>query len=97
MRRNSPLILMSMIILLIVIGVLLLYIFRQSPASDTVTTDTGVPATLTVAPDSQLSQFSEPVGTPIRLIYIVSVLVVFVSAILMLFGMLLKALIKDSE
>jgi hypothetical protein len=89
MRRNSLLVLMSMIVLLIVIGVLLLHIFLQAHVSNTVAKDTAVPATPPLPPEQQMTPLSEPVGIPMRLVYIVSILVVFVSAVLILFRMLL--------
>jgi hypothetical protein len=95
MRRNSLLILMSMIVLSIVIGVLLFSIFLQPSASDMEATV--IPATLPASPDQQIALSSEVVGMPIRFVYIVSILVVFVSAMLILFGMLLKTLIKDTQ
>lgn len=88
MRRNSPLVLLSMIVLLVVIMGLLFYIFVRSSANDAVVTGTIVPATLPVPPAQQAAPLSEPVGTPMRLVYILSVLVVFVSAVLLLFRML---------
>ena len=97
MRRNSVLILVSMIVLLIVIGVLLFSIFLRSSTSGTVATGTGIPATLPVPPDQQIALSSEPEGMPMRLVYIVSVLIVFVSAVLVLFRMLVKALIRDTK
>ncbi|MBN2394680.1 MAG: hypothetical protein JXR84_28370 [Anaerolineae bacterium] len=93
MRRNSLLILLSMIALLIVIAVLLIYVVTRSPVSDTV-----VPSTAeSVSPEQQLALSSEPVGMPMRSVYIVSVLVVFVSAVLILFRMLLGIPGKNEE
>jgi len=86
-----------MIVLLIVIGVLLFYIFLRSSTGGTVATDTVIPATLPAPPDQQIALSSEPEGMPMRLVYIVSILAVFVSAVLTLVGMLLKALIKDTQ
>lgn len=97
MRRNSLLILLSMIVLLVVIGVLLFFILSQSLTRDRVATDTAAPATLPVPPDQQNALSSEPDGTPIRLVYIVSILIVFVSAVLLLFRMLLNSVIKDRQ
>lgn len=98
MRRNSLLVLMSMIVLLIVIGVLLFSIFlRSSTSSDTVATGTVTPATLPAPPEQQMAPLSEPIGTPMRLVYIVSILVVFVSAVLVLFRMLFGISGKDQE
>lgn len=97
MRRTSLPILLSMIVLLIVMGIVLFHIFSRSSGSETVTPGTIVPATVSVPPEQQVLPVSEPVGTPMRLVYIVSVLVVFVSAVLVLFRMVLKALIKDSQ
>lgn len=97
MRRNSWLVLLSMLVLLIVIGVLLFHIFASSSTRGTVTTATAVPATLPAPADQQIALSSEPVSMPMRLVFIVSILVVFVSAVLILFGMLLKALIKDRQ
>ncbi len=97
MRRTSLPILLSMIVLLIVIGIVLFYIFSRSSVNETVTTGTVVPATVPVPPEQQMLPTSEPVGMPMRLVYIVSILVVFVSAVLILFRMLLKAFIKDKQ
>lgn len=97
MRRNSLLILMSMILLLIAMAVLLFYIFLRSSGSDTGAAGTAIPATLPAPPGQQMAPLSEPVGTPMRLVYILSILVVFVSAVLVLFRMLLNALIKDRK
>ncbi len=97
MRRTSLLVLLSMIVLAIVIAVVLFDIFSRSSVSETVAPGTVVPATLPVPPAQTMLPTSEPVGTPMRLVYIVSVLVVFVSAVLVLFRMVLKALIKDAE
>jgi hypothetical protein len=97
MRRNSLLVLLSMIVLLIVIAVLLYYIFMRSSASDTVATSTAVSATLPISPEQQIAPLSEPVGIPMRLVYIVSILVVFVSAVLILFRMLLGIPGKNEE
>jgi hypothetical protein len=96
MRRNSLLILLSMIVLLVVIAVLLFYIFGRSSAS-TVPTGTVVPATLPVPPGKQVVPLSEPVGMLTRFVYIVSVLIVFVSAVLILFRMLLGISGKHKE
>ncbi len=97
MRRNSLLMLMSMIVLLIVTGVLLFYIFLRSATSDAGATGTVIPATLPAPPDQQIALSSESTGMPMRFVYIVSILVVFVSAVLLGFGILLKALIKDRQ
>jgi len=78
-----------MLMLLVVIAGLLFYIIVRSSTGDTVATGTVVPATLPVPPEQQTALPSEPVGTPIRLVYIVSILIVFVSAVLILFRMLL--------
>jgi len=97
MRRNSSLILMSMIVLLIVTAVLLFYIFWWSTTSGTVATGTAIPATLPVPSAQQTAPSSEPVDMPMRFVYIISLLVVFVSAVLVLFRMLMRALIKDMK
>jgi len=97
MRRGSLLILMSMIVLLIVIGVLLFFTFLRSSESDTGVTGTVIPATLPAPPDQQTTLSSEPAGRPMRLVYIVSILIVFVSAVLVLFRMLLNVWIKDAQ
>jgi hypothetical protein len=97
MRRNSLLILTSMIVLLIVIAVLLFYILSRLPVSETGVTSTVIPATATDLPEQQILSPSGPVDMPMRFVYIVSLMVVFVSAVLVLFGMLLKALIKDTK
>ena len=89
MRRNSLLILLSMLILLIVTAGLLFFIVLRSSTRDAVTPGTVVPATLPVPPEQQMAPLSGPVGMPVRLVYIVSILVVFVSAALILFRMLL--------
>ena len=95
MRRNSLLILLSMIVLLVAIAALLVYTFMRSPVSDT--TSTVVSETLPVVPEQQLALSSEPVGMPVRFVYIVSILVVFVSAVLVLFRMLLGISGKNEE
>lgn len=97
MRRNSLFILICMIVLLAVIGVLLFYIFAQPSTSDMGATGMAVPTTLPASPDQQVALSSEVFGMPMRFMYIVSILVVFVSAILILFGLLLKTLIKDTQ
>jgi len=97
MRRGSLLILISMIMLVLVIGVLLFSIFSQSLTRDRAVTGTAAPATLPAPPDQQNALSSEPAGTPIRFVYIVSILIVFVSAVLLLFRMLLNSLIKDRQ
>ena len=97
MRRTSLLILLSMIVLLIVMAVVLFYILSRSSVSETVAPGTVVPAAPPLPPEPQMTPSSEPDGMPMRLVYIVSVLVVFVSAVLVLFRMVLKALIKDMQ
>mgnify|MGYP000957251686 CR=1 FL=1 len=97
MRRNSLLVLLSMIVLLIMIGVVLYYIVALPATRHTVSIATAVPATLPALVDQQVAPSSEPVGVSLRFVYIVSILVVFVSAVLLLFRMLLKALIKDRQ
>ncbi|MGC9395024.1 MAG: hypothetical protein ACP5J4_09215 [Anaerolineae bacterium] len=89
MRRNSLHILLSMLMLLVVITGLLCYIFLRSSTDDTVATGTVVPATLPVSPEQQNTLLSEPTSMPVRLVYIISILVVFVSAVLILLRMLL--------
>ena len=90
MRRNSVLILLGMIVLLIVIAALLSYTLVRSPANDTIATGTGVPV-------QQAVPLSEPDGIPMRLVYIVSVLIVFVSAALVLLRLLLGLPGKDKK
>ena len=97
MRRNSLLILLSMIVLLVVIAVLLIYVFKRSPVNDAIATSTAVLDTLPVSPEQQITLLSEPVGMPMRFVYIVSILVVFVSAALLLFRMLLGIPGKNKE
>ncbi len=97
MRRGSLLVLTIMIVLMIVIGVLLFYIFLRFSTGDTVTTNMVAPATLPAPPDQQPAPPSEPTGASMRLVYIASILIVFVSAVLVLFRMLLTVLIKDAQ
>jgi hypothetical protein len=97
MRRNSLLILMSMIVLLVVMGVLLFSIFLQSSTSDPGVTGTVTLTTPLASLDQQITLSSEPVGIPMRLVYIVSILVVFVSAVLILSRILLGISGKNEE
>ncbi|HQK14929.1 MAG TPA: hypothetical protein PLJ78_13415 [Anaerolineae bacterium] len=87
--------LISMIVLLIAMAGLLFYIAVHLPKGNAVSTDIGALATLPNPQPQQQTTPSEPVSTPIRLIFIVSVLIVFVSAALMLFRLISKHFFKE--
>jgi len=95
MRRGRLIILMSMLVLLIAIAGLLFYISLQSAADDVVATGAVIPATLPSPQSQQLAPSSEPRSALIRLVFIVSVLIVFVSAVLVLFRLVSKYIFKD--
>ncbi len=95
MRRGSLVILMSMLVLLVVIAGLLFYIFLRSAAGDAVATGTVASVTLPSPQSQQLTPASEPRSTPMRFVFVVSVLIVLVSAALVLFRLVSKYFFKD--
>ncbi|HQE93316.1 MAG TPA: hypothetical protein PLH19_10720 [Anaerolineae bacterium] len=97
MRRNSRIIRMSLAMLLMITAGLLSYIFWRPAGGDGVAPDTAIPATLPSPPSQQLVPLSDPVNAPLRFVYIVSVLLVFVSAALVLFRLVSKHFFKDTQ
>lgn len=85
-----------MLVLLGVIVWILWYVFASFLSNDASGVETVIPTTSPITSEQPVAP-SEPTGIPMRLVYIVSVLVVFVSAVLLLFRMLLKVLIKDTS
>jgi hypothetical protein len=97
MRRGSRIILMSLVVLLVVNLGVLFYIFWRSATRNMVATDMVIPATLPSPQSQLLAPSSEPVNTSTRLVFIVSVLIVFVSAVLVLFRLVSKYFFKDGK
>lgn len=97
MQRGRLIILMSMLVLLIATGGLLFYVLLRSTARDTVATGTPIAATLPSPQSQQIAPSPEPRSAPLRLVFVVSVLLVLVSAVLVLFRLVSKYIFKDVQ
>ncbi len=95
MRRVALLSLISMIALLVAMAGLLFYIAMHPSADQAASTDTGITTTLPGPQSQPLISASEPTNLSIRLIFIVSLLIVFVSAVLVLFRLISKHFFKE--
>ena len=93
MRRDSVIILAVVVILATAITGLLLYVtLRYTTTEDAEMNNVAVDATL---PSPQAQLLAEPDSVMVRLIFILSILLVFISAVLVLFRLLGKLPFKD--
>ena len=93
MRRRSLILLASVMVMITVVTILMFYLtLRLTTSGDTAESMPVDPATL---PSPQTQQSVEPDGVFERLVFILSVLFVFVSALLVLARLLGKVPFKD--
>ncbi len=93
MRRSSVIILAVVVLLATAVMGLLLYAsLSYTTTGDVEKSDAVVPATL---PSPNAQPVAEPDSAMVRLVFILSILVVFVSAVLVLFRLLGKLPFKD--